>query len=197
MANKKISALPLRTAPLNLKDQLEICSFISPISKVSQRMTFDNIAKSVLAFNAVGSFYDNNTQTTTALTPTPMFLGDLYFSQDINVISMSEIQVDFAGLYSVQFSAQTYRTSGSSNREINTWFRVNGLDVPESNRKMTIKDNSVYHVASSNIFLNLNASDIVEIYWLVTDANIQLRVEGDTPTLPATPSVIATINRIQ
>ena len=83
MANKKISGLPLRTTPLNLKDQLEICSFISVISNVSQRMTFDKIAKSVLAFNAVGSFSDSNTQTAVVSTATPMNFGNTYFSQDI------------------------------------------------------------------------------------------------------------------
>jgi hypothetical protein len=197
MANKKISALPLRTAPLTLKDQLEICSFISVISKVSQRMTFDNIAKSVLGFNAVGSFYDSTTQTAIVSTPTPMNFANTYFSQDINLASATEIQVDNDGLYSIQFSAQVFRTSGSSNREIDIWFRVNGADVPDSNTRMTVKDNNLYHVASWNIFLNLVASDLVEIYWLVNDAHIELRAEAATASVPATPSIIATINRIQ
>jgi hypothetical protein len=197
MANKKISALPLRTAPLTLKDQLEICSFISIISKVSQRMTFDNIAKSVLAFNAVGSFFDTTTQTAIVSTPTPMNFGNNYFSQDINLASATEIQVDNDGLYSIQFSAQVFRSAGSSNREIDIWFRVNGADVPDSNTRMTIKDNNVYHVASWNIFLNLVAGDLVEIYWFVNDANIELRAEAATASVPATPSIIATINRIQ
>jgi len=197
MANKKISALPLRTTPLTLKDQLEICSFISAISKVSQRMTFDNIAKSVSAFNAVGSFSDSNTQTAVVSTPTPINFANTYFSQDINLASATEIQVDNDGLYSVQFSAQVFRNAGSSNREIDIWFRVNGADVPDSNTRMTVKDNNVYHVASWNIFLNLVASDLVEIYWQVNDANIELRAEAATASVPATPSIIATITRIQ
>jgi hypothetical protein len=126
-----------------------------------------------------------------------MNFGNNYFSQDINLASATEIQVDNDGLYSIQFSAQVYRTSGSSNREIDIWFKVNGADVPDSNTRMTIKDNSVYHVASWNIFLNLVASDMVEIYWFVNDANIELRAEAATASLPATPSIIATINRIQ
>jgi alpha-L-arabinofuranosidase len=197
MPNKKISALPLRTTPLTLKDQLEICSFISAISKVSQRMTFDNIAKSVSAFNAVGSFSDSTTQTALVATPTPMIFGNTYFSQDINMASGTEIQVDNDGLYSIQFSAQVFRTAGSSNREIDIWFKVNGADVPDSNTRMTVKDHNVYHVASWNIFLNLVASDLVEIYWFVNDANIELRAEAATASFPATPSIIATINRIQ
>jgi hypothetical protein len=197
MANKKISALPLRTTALNLKDRLEICSFVSAISNVSNRMTFDNIAKSVLAFNAVGSFSDSNTQTAVVSTATPMNFGNTYFSQDINLASASEIQVDNDGLYSIQFSAQVFRSAGSSNREIDIWFRVNGADVADSNTRMTVKDNNVYHVASWNIFLNLVASDLVEIYWLVSDANIELRAVAATASVPATPSIIATITRIQ
>jgi hypothetical protein len=45
--------------------------------------------------------------------------------------------------------------------------------------------------------LNLVASDLVEIYWLVNDAHIELRAEAATASVPATPSIIATINRIQ
>lgn len=197
MANKKISALPLRTTALNLKDRLEICSFISAISNVSQRMTFDNVAKSVLAFNAVGSFSDSTTQTALVATPTAIIFGNTYFSQDINLVSATEIQVDNDGLYSVDFSAQVYRALGASNREINIWFRVNGADVTDSNRIMTIDDSSVYRVLSLNIFLNLAASDMVEIYWQVSDAAIELRAEAATASVPATPSIIATINRIQ
>lgn len=197
MSNKKISALPLRTTALTLKDRLEICSFISNVSNISQRMTFDNIAKSVLAFNAVGSFFDSTTQNALVSTPTPMNFGNTYFSQDINLASATEIQVDNDGLYSVQFSAQVYRSAGSSNREIDIWFRVNGADVPDSNTRMTVKDNNVYHVASWNIFLNLVANDLVEIYWLVNDANIELRAEASTASVPGTPSIIATITRIQ
>ena len=197
MANKKISALPLRTTPLTLKDQLEICSFVSVISNVSERMTFDNIAKSVSAFNAFGGFFDANTQNAVVSTPTPMIFGGPPFGQDINLASASEIQVDNAGVYNVQFSAQVFRTAGSSNREIDIWFRVNGADISNSNTRMTIKDHNVYHVASWNVFLNLAASDIVEIYWLVSDANIELRAAAATASVPATPSIIATITRIQ
>lgn len=197
MANKKISALPLRTTALNLKDRLEICSFVSAISNVSQRMNFDSVAKSVLAFNAVGSFSDSNTQTALFSTPTPMNFGNTYFSQDINLVSATEIQVDNDGLYSVEFSAQVYRALGASNREINIWFRVNGADVTDSNRIMTVDDSSVYRILSLNIFLNLAASDMVEIYWQVSDAAIELRAEAATASLPGTPSIIATINRIQ
>ena len=197
MANKKISGLPLRTAPLTLDDQLEICSYISPISKVSNRMTFDNIAKSVSLFNSFGMYYEKNTQNAVVSTPTPMIFPSSDFSQNINSISPSEIQVDNEGIYSIQFSAQLFRTAGSSNREIDIWFRVNGSDVPLSNTRMTMKDNNVYHVASWNIFLYLAASDIVEIYWLVNDANIELRGVAPTGSVPGTPSVIVTINKIQ
>jgi hypothetical protein len=38
---------------------------------------------------------------------------------------------------------------------------------------------------------------MVEIYWQVSDANIELRAVGATATVPSTPSIIATINRIQ
>ena len=108
------------------------------------------------------------------------------------------MQVNNAGYYNVQFSAQVYRTTGSSSQHVDIWLRVNGTDVANSNSRVNINDHSIYHVVAWNWFLLLAASDVVEIIWATTSATIELRSEVANLTIPhpETPSVIATINRI-
>ena len=108
------------------------------------------------------------------------------------------MQVTNAGYYNVQFSAQVFRTTGSSSQHIDIWLRVNGTDVANTNSRVNVNDHSIYHVAAWNWFLFLAASDIVEIMYSVTAATIELRSEVANLIIPhpETPSVIATINRI-
>jgi len=49
-----------------------------------------------------------------------------------------------------------------------------------------------------NIFIQLSANDYVEIMWNTTSTNVVLEATGTqtTPTRPATPSVIATMDRV-
>jgi hypothetical protein len=108
------------------------------------------------------------------------------------------MQVNETGYYNVQFSAQFFRTSGNSIQHVNIWLRNSGTDVANTNTQLTIKDHSIYHVASWNWFLYLVAGEYIEIMWSPTVATIELRAEVENLSLPcpATPSVIATINRI-
>jgi hypothetical protein len=61
---------------------------------------------------------------------------------------------------------------------------------------MTVANNGHYLVASWNFFIRLNSGDYVEIMWATTDSTIILQSDTLGTIHPATPSVIATINRI-
>jgi hypothetical protein len=76
--------------------------------------------------------------------------------------------------------------------------RVNGTDLNDTNSRVNINDHSIYHVAAWNWFVLLADTDTVEIMWSTTAATIELRSEVANLVIPhpATPSVIATINRI-
>jgi hypothetical protein len=127
-----------------------------------------------------------------------MLISQTNFLNDVTLSGTTGMQVNDAGYYNVQFSAQVYRTTGSSSQHIDIWLRVNGTDVANSNSRVNVNDHAIYHVAAWNWFLLLGASDVVEIIWATTNANIELRSEVANLTIPhpETPSVIATINRI-
>ena len=199
MADIKISQLPQKTTPMGASDLLEVseATFI-PGAFVSKKMRRDKLVETIIGNIPSGSFYDNTTQTATANTPTAMLISQTNFLNDISISGTTGMQVNNAGYYNVQFSAQLYRTSGGTSQHVDIWLRVNGTDVANSNTRINVNNNSVYDVAAWNWFLLLAASDVVEIMWATTAATIELRSEVANLIIPhpETPSVIATINRI-
>jgi len=199
MADKKISQLPQKTSPMGASDLLEVSEAqILPGVFVSKKMRRDKLVETIIGNVPSGSFYETSTQTTTADTPTAMLISQTGFLNNIALSGTTGMQVNDAGYYNVQFSAQLYRTSGGTSQHVDIWLRVNGTDVANSNTRINVNNNSVYDVAAWNWFVLLAASDVVEIMWATSAATIQLQSEVANLTIPhpATPSVIATINRI-
>ena len=199
MADIKISQLPQKNTIMSASDLLEVseAGFI-PGAFTSKKMRRDKLIETVIGNIPSGSFYENTTQTATANTPTAMLISQTNFLNNVALSGTTGMQVNDAGYYNVQFSAQIFRTSGSSSQHIDIWLRVNGTDVANSNSRLNVNDDSIYHVPAWNWFILLAASDIVEIMWATTSATIELRSEVANLIIPhpETPSVIATINRI-
>ena len=199
MADIKISQLPQKTTLMGASDLLEVSEAqLIPGVFVSKKMRRDKLVETIIGNIPSGSFYDNTTQTATANTPTAMLISQTNFLNDISISGTTGMQVNNAGYYNVQFSAQIYRTSGGTSQHVDIWLRVNGTDVANSNTRINVNNNSVYQVAAWNWFVLLGASDVVEIMWATTTATIELRNEVANLIIPhpETPSVIATINRI-
>jgi hypothetical protein len=146
--------------------------------------------------NVTGSFYDTGTQTTLANTPKAMTLGNTALANFCSIADDTKITTNQTGVFNVQFSAQLYRTSGGTNAHVDIWFALNGVNIDNSNTRITIANNSHYMVASWNFVLTMSENDYIEIMWMPSVETIQLQMEEEQPLHPATPSVIATINRI-
>jgi len=155
---------------------------------------------SAISGNPCGSFYDTTIQTATL--PNTAYAMKLN-STDANatnlcsVASGSKISVTQSGIYNVQFSSQFQRSSGGSTETIDIWLRQSGsTDVPNTNTHVSVQANNTYIVTAWNFFIYLQANDFVEIMWATTSTAIQLYYDAPSSPHPATPSVIATINRI-
>jgi hypothetical protein len=115
----------------------------------------------------------------------------------IELVGDSEFKVLNDGVYNVAISAQVQHTSGGSSTT-SWWFKVNGQNVSNSATDMRLRGNGVEEVFYVNAFLNLNANDKIQIFWSSTDSASQLYAIGirTSPTRPAVPSVIITINSV-
>lgn len=120
-------------------------------------------------------------------------------SNGVSVVNNNEITFQYAGVYNIQFSGQLHhRGGGGQGESIFIWFRKNGIDIPDSNTKLTVP-NGKFVVAAWNIFVSVTTGDKVQLVGYPDNANITLECLDATtvaPIHPAVPSVIVTVNRI-
>jgi hypothetical protein len=135
-----------------------------------------------------GTYTVNNSQTTASTAMT----GDL----------PSKIVMECPGSYSIQFSLQLQSFSNSS-ETVDIWFRQKGVDIPGSNSVFGLgprkaSDIPARGIASLNFFVDADTQDEFEIMWRVSssDVNIPAFAAGTSPTRPATPSAIVTVQFI-
>jgi hypothetical protein len=147
-----------------------------------------------------GSFYDTTTQSVASGSVKAMELNTTDISGGITIANNTlgrptRITVNSTGVYNLEFSAQLNRNTGGNARQIDIWIRKNELDIPWSNTGVTMQANDGKIVASWNFYVSLTAGQYVEIMWSQDDA-IDILAVAAAPNWPATPSVIATIHKV-
>lgn len=148
-----------------------------------------------------GSFFDTTTQTALGNNvPTPMKYNSTDIENGVSIVNNSEITVNQNGVYNIQFSAQLDRVSGSGTVEIDIWLRKNGINIPNSDTKVTLTGNAnqAKTVASWNFFVSLNSGQNIELIWNTPTTNIKIVALPEDLIIPhpEVPSVILTINKI-
>ena len=72
----------------------------------------------------------------------------------------------------------------------------NGLEVTNTNTRITVNTNSPYVVAAWNFFTSMTSGDYVEIYWASDNLNITMPNYTSSMGGPAIPSAIVTVNQV-
>jgi len=164
------------------------------------------VPKSAAAFADTapyGSFQDSTDQTAASTTTAyPMTFNTTDFSNGVYLSNSSRLNVRNAGIYNLQFSVQLENTDNVQH-DVDIWFRKNGTNITASNSMFTVparKSASIYGhlIAAINYFVELAANDYVEIVWRAesTTVSIEQLPTQTSPTRPATPSVIATMQYV-
>lgn len=144
-----------------------------------------------------GSFYDDATQTLTAInTPTAMKFMHTAEAHNVSIVDNTKIKVAYGGVYNIQFSAQLDKTD-SGEDHVDIWLRKNGTDVPWSDTRMTLPKNDAKLVAAWNFVITLADNDYTELIWMSDDIAMRLYAEPAqvSPPHPGIPSVILTVTR--
>jgi hypothetical protein len=81
---------------------------------------------------------------------------------------------------------------------VDIWLCKNGSPVANTNTQITLTGNDGKHVAAWNFFVNAAAGDYYELCWSSPDAQVFLNyvAAASSPTRPAIPSVILTVNKV-
>ena len=150
-----------------------------------------------------GAFQDSTDQTAASTTTAyPMTFNTTDFSNGVYLSNSSRLNVRNAGIYNLQFSVQLQNTDNAQHT-VDIWFRKNGTNITASNSMFTVparKSAGVYgHIIGAiNYFVELVANDYVEIVWRTENTGVSLEQlpTQTSPTRPATPSVIATMQYV-
>ena len=154
------------------------------------------------AYPPYGAFQDDTDQIIASTASAyPMLLGTTDYALGTSIVDGSKIKVDYSGLWNIQFSSQ-FSNTDSQIQDISVWFRKNGTDVPASNSEFSISERhgtiDGTLIAALNFFLPMAKDDYVQIMWRASNVSVSLQnIPAQTsPTRPATPSVIATIQHV-
>lgn len=193
MADTKISAMP-SAATLTGAELVPL---------VQDGANVQTTIGTLRAYNgAYGAFSSVNDQTSGITSGTVMTFSSTDVADGITLASNSHLVVPNTGIYNLQFSAQ-FKNVENAQHDVTIWFRINGVDVPNSATQVTIparKSAGIfgYGVTAWNIFLDMTAGQYAEIVWVPTIATLTLEAlpASLSPAYPAIPSVIATMNQV-
>ena len=167
--------------------------------------TWATVATGIGTTGYWGSFWDTTNQT--AASTTVAYTINIGTSDPnnngISIVSSNQITVAHAGVYNTQYSIQFENIgTGNKNYNVDVWFRLNGVDIPDSNstywiasKKSTVNGEMI---AAVNYVLTLNAGDYIQILWAVSDVDISITTfpAASSPTVPQTPGVIVTVTPV-
>ena len=123
------------------------------------------------------------------------------FSNGVSVASSSRITVKNYGIYNFQTSIQ-FTNTDSQEHAVSVWFRKNGSDIVNSNTQLSIiaRHGSINGscVFAVNFYFELQVNDYIEMIWSTNSTTVKLDYlpTQTTPTRPATPSVVATMQYV-
>jgi len=160
----------------------------------------DGITAGLESVGYWGSFWSNIDQTNAGATSVNFMTVNNSDPSNNGVqigATSSQIKVLNDGVYNIQFSAQFDKSDGGKdNTEV--WFAKNGVNIPDSNSLFSLEGNNDKLIAALNFMLPLKANDYIQIAWHSADTAMFLHhdVAGASPTRPAVPSVIITVQQV-
>jgi hypothetical protein len=146
-----------------------------------------------------GAFQDTTDQSIATTTATAnISLNTTDYSLGTSLVDGYKIKVDYSGLYNVQFSIQFVNTDNNIH-DIDIWFKKNNSNVAGSNSKFSVPNRhggtDGHLIAALNFNIELAKDDYVSLAWATssTAVTVEHLAAQTTPTRPATPSAIVTI----
>ncbi len=146
---------------------------------------------------AFGQFSSMKTQTVDTLKPIEIKLDtqeDVAGGVHTIDFEKGNIIIKQSGMYLIIAGPQVGKTSGTRNRWIDFWLRVNNVDVPNSNIRRVLTDSQEKDVIPLNAVIPLNRGDNMNIMMAAETDSEGIGIEAIEPDgEPTIPSIIVTI----
>ncbi len=155
-----------------------------------------------------GAFQDTTDQAATTLSDAYlMSCNTTDLSNGVYLSNSNRFNVRNTGTYAIQYSVQVKNTTNDT-QNIDIWLRKNGSDIAGTNSRFSLparksSGDPSHLIAVTTFYLDLVANDYVQVAWHPSDIGVSLEhyaavtaSAGTTPDIPATPSVIVTVQYI-
>jgi hypothetical protein len=153
-----------------------------------------------------GAFQDTTDQTATTTNEYIISYNTTDYSNGVSVESTNKIRVKSYGIYNIAFSIQFANTDVGI-QDVDIWFKKGSgsgaaSNIAGSNSKFSVPNShggtDGHLIAALNFFIELQADDYVQLAWASTDSDCKIEhlAAQTSPTRPATPSVILTVNYV-
>lgn len=149
----------------------------------------------------VGLFMDENNQTDGSGAVAMSFSTPI-IQRGVRLVDTNKIYVDRPGLYNWQLSVHLHNTASQAHY-FDMWGKLNGDNIDLSRFKYSVPSKHGELpgtiIVSQNFWLPLEANDFVQIMWAAGNAAVTIAYHGPEvgpPALPAAPSLLLTVNRI-
>jgi hypothetical protein len=166
-------------------------------------LTATQVSKAFTEFNfakAHGSFSSTETQNIPLL---PSSMSLTYDTTDLvgggmilsGSLPSGSIRIPHSGTYRVITSVQLDKTSGGGGGEVDIWFAVDGVPVPNSATKTELT-NQIEVVMTVEVLLGLTSGQEVSVEIASNSADCRALSVVASPPVPVIPSVITIVQRI-
>jgi hypothetical protein len=145
------------------------------------------------------AYYTTATYTAAAAnTAYPINWENIAYEQhvDIDGTYPSRIVFQHAGIYQIDFSCEL-QSNNNSAKSVYIFPRVNGVDIPYSTIKHSIKDSGESKVVSRSGIFTVSDGDYLEAMYAVTDTALRIQGSAATAFSPAAPSATIVISEVK
>lgn len=142
-----------------------------------------------------GTFYDTTTQSAASTTVAyPVTWNSNYDAGDtlgdgitVDPLATSHIKIGFFGSYNIQ-ATLNFQNTGATNGYVYVWFRIAGVDEPQTASKTLVTATSGSVTVSRNYVFHLDSANYIEVCWATSSTSIALTPVAAASPVPAIPS---------
>ena len=178
---------------------------VTPVSQEVLRVIFASISdwfSKPSNFLDYGAFSDTTDQVPAAAnTAYPITLNTTDVSNNVSVVSGSQITFANTGVFNLQWSGQ-FQNTDTQLHDATVWLKQNGVDIAGSTGYFGVPNShggvSGHTIVGWNYFLFVEAGDYIQLYWEAdsTDVTLQFYPSALAPVKPSTASVVVTVTQV-
>lgn len=153
--------------------------------------TFSSLVSSSLS---CGEFWSTTTQSGSAGVSGSITFNNSGSVSGVSLSDNTKLTIVNPGTYNIQFSAQIESSAGADTQYI--WFKKNGTTIADSATKVLLANNTA-QVMTVNILDTAVSNDYYELAFENKNGHATILYEAASGSVPAIPSVIATVTQVK